>query len=73
MIIEEIQSQYQQNIAALQVQLKVLQKQHLWLAIARLLCIVGAIYGVYIWLNLTPNIWIVSVLALFLFLILLLM
>jgi DNA mismatch repair ATPase MutS len=70
MSIEQIQSQYQQNIAALQKQLKVLQKQHLWLAIARLLCIIGAIYSVYIWLNLTPNMWIVSVLALLLFLIL---
>jgi membrane protein YdbS with pleckstrin-like domain len=67
MIIEEIQSQYQQNISQLKVQLAVLQKKHLWLGIARLLCIVAAIYSVYLWLNFTPNMWLISVLALLLF------
>ncbi len=67
MIIEEIQSQYQQNISQLKVQLAVLQKKHLWLGIARLLCIVAAIYSVYLWLNFTPNMWVISVLALLLF------
>ncbi len=70
MNLEVIQQEYQNKILQLKLELKKLQNQHVFLAIARLISVFLVLYFIYFWLNKANKFWIGALVSALIFVLL---